>query len=636
MKNPDSEDHVLEPARPAEAEAMPEATIDNRITGDAGDVSTGEGPVHLTGIGVSPGTAIGPALLFTADRPAAQAKETHHRHSSSAVEMERLRLALEAAIADLRDLKQRVAEEIGQSEGDIFEAQASVLEDPTIMERATELIDHEGASAETALEAVASEQAALLTALPDPIWQARASDVRDAIERPRRYLEPGSFRRPSLAQQLAQVKEPVIVVAQDLLPSDTVQMKADQVAAIVLVTGNATAHAAILSRALGIPAVMGLGSLLMDATHNRDTLVVDGRSGQVIVRPSASELTAARSLVDQEGSERRRVDAERSSWRARPGQTRDGHMVPLLANVGTVAEAQAAVEMGAEGIGLLRTEFLFGSRVTLPNEEEQAALYEAMITTVGGDTDATRRPIVIRTLDAGSDKPLPSLDTLVPDLPDEQNPALGVRGIRLQLLAKDLLATQLRAMLRASRSTHGDIRIMLPMVATLEEIREARQLLIQARSDLAVEVTMPVGIMVETPAAVLMVSSMASEASFLSIGTNDLTQYVMAADRQSPALTSLCRPTQPAVLKAIAAVVEGAHRAGRHVGVCGEMAGDPRLALLLVGLGVDELSMTPAGILGVKQALARHSLDELRGLAAAALQADTIAEVDQAIAAALP
>jgi phosphoenolpyruvate-protein kinase (PTS system EI component) len=289
--------------------------------------------------------------------------------------------------------------------------------------------------------------------------------------------------------------------------------------------------------------------------------------------------------------------------------------------------------MGAEGIGLLRTEFLFGSQETLPDEEEQALLYEAIITAFGGGADATFRPIIIRTLDAGSDKPLPSLDTLVPDLPDEQNPALGVRGIRLQLLAKGLLATQLRAVLRASRSTLGNIQIMLPMVSTLEEIREARRLLAEARNELAVDVTAPVGIMVETPAAVLMVSAMAQEASFLSLGTNDLTQYVMAADRQSPALTSLCRPTQPAVLQAIAAVVDGAHRAGRHVGVCGEMAGDPKLALLLVGLGVDELSMTPAGILGVKQALARHSVDELRGLAAAALHAGTLAEVDQAIAA---
>jgi phosphoenolpyruvate-protein phosphotransferase len=635
MKNPDGKEQILKTARLAEVEAMPGATIDNNTTGDAPDGSGDEGPLYLTGIGVSPGTAMGPALLFMADRPAAPTEGTHRRSTSAETEKERLRVALEAAIADLRDLKQRVAEEIGKSEGDIFEAQASVLEDPTIMERATELIDHEGASAETALETVASEQAALLAALPDPIWQARADDVRDAIERPRRFLEPGSFSRSSLAQQLAQVGEPVIVVAQDLLPSDTVQMKADQVAAIVLVTGNATAHAAILSRALGIPAVMGLGSLLLDATHNRDTLVVDGRSGQVIVRPTSSELTEARSLVDQERSERREVDAQRSSWRARPGQTRDGHMVPLLANVGTVAEAQAAVEMGAEGIGLLRTEFLFGSQETLPDEEEQAALYEAIITAFGGGADAAYRPIIIRTLDAGSDKPLPSLDTLLPDLPDEQNPALGVRGIRLQLLAKDLLATQLRAVLRASRSAHGNIRIMLPMVAALEEIREARRLLVQARNELAVEVTVPIGIMVETPAAVLMVSAMARETSFLSIGTNDLTQYVMAADRQSPALTSLCRPTQPAVLQAIAAVVEGAHRAGRHIGVCGEMAGDPRLALLLVGLGVDELSMTPAGILGIKQALARYSLDELRGLAAAALQAGTIAEVDQVIAAAV-
>jgi phosphoenolpyruvate-protein phosphotransferase len=634
MKNPEGKEHMQEPSKPAEPGAHPRATVDEKASGDTRSESPSEGPLYLRGIGVSPGTAIGPALLFTLDREADRAQGIYSQPTSTAAEKERLRVALDASIADLRELKLRVAEEIGQAEGDIFEAQASVLEDPTIMERATELIDHEGASAEMALSTVATEQAAILAALPDPIWQARADDVRDAIERPLGHLRPGWLRRLSLADLLTQVFEPVIVVAHDLLPSDTVQMSAEKVGAIALVTGNATAHAAILARALGIPAVMGLGSPLLDSTHQHDTLVVDGRSGQVIVRPTTSELTQARSLADQEWSQRREVDSQRMSWRSRPGQTKDGHAVPLLANVGTVAEAQAAAEMGAEGIGLLRTEFLFSSQETLPDEEEQAALYEAIIRTFGGGADPAHRPIIIRTLDAGSDKPLASLEAQVPNLPSESNPALGVRGIRLQLLAKSLLVTQLRAVLRASSSTQGNIRIMLPMVATLEEIREARQLLVQARSELAATITVPIGIMVETPAAVLAVSAMARETSFLSIGTNDLTQYVMAADRLSPALTSLCQPTQPAVLQAIAAVVDGAHRAGRHVGVCGEMAGDPKLAPLLVGLGVDELSMTPAGILAVKQALAHHTLDELRTLAASALRAGTIAEVDQAIAAA--
>ncbi|MGO8951709.1 MAG: phosphoenolpyruvate--protein phosphotransferase [Ktedonobacterales bacterium] len=623
----------MEPAQPNHVGAATPAAANNTPSTADDNAEAGSlrwEPVYLAGIGVSRGIAIGPALLFQPETDTAVlVAEGRRQPANTETEKERLRTAIKEAITELRDLTQQVAREIGKSEGDIFEAQAAVLEDPTIIESASELIDHEGASAETALRAVADEQAALLAALPDPIWQARANDVRDAVQRPINYLRPKSQRRPSLADQLAQVDEPVIVVANDLMPSDTVQMRIEKVSAIALASGNATAHAAILARALGIPAVMGLGSLLLESTHEWDVLVVDGATGQVIVRPPEKELEHAQWLTYQQRSERQEANAHSTQWRLRPGQTSDGHGVPLFANVGTVAEAEAAAKMGAEGIGLLRTEFLFSDQSTFPDEEGQAALYETIISMFAGSLDAGSRPIIIRTLDVGSDKPLPSLESYVRDLPNEPNPALGVRGIRLQLLAQELLTTQLRAVLRAGRKTQASVRIMLPMVSTLEEIQETRRLLVKARAELAISATVPLGIMVETPAAVLAVSAMAQEASFLSIGTNDLTQYIMAADRTSPVLTRLCQPTQPPVLRAISAIVEGAHGAGRHVGVCGEMAGDPRLAQLLVGLGVDELSMAPASIPGVKQALAGRSLSELRALAADVLRASSITEVEQ-------
>jgi phosphoenolpyruvate-protein phosphotransferase len=599
----------------------------------------------LTGIGVSPGLAIGLALLFRSPASNAPsenlarvpASANNANSANTQIERERLHTAIEAAIGALRELAGQVAHEIGTAEAGIFEAQALMLEDPTITERADQLIEETSITAEAALHEAAEEQAALLAALPDPLWQGRAADVRDAAERVQAYLHPESRRGATLAERLAAVTEPVVVVADNLTPSDTVQMRTEQVAAIILEHGNATAHAAILARAMGIPAVMGLGPALFELVQEHETLVVNGTDGSVLVHPDAEQRTQAEHAIKQQRSERQAVRANITEWHLRLGQTRDRHPVPLLANVGTVADALTAAEMGAEGIGLLRTEFLFSDRATLPDEQEQAALYEAIITAFSEPARGTWRPIIIRTLDAGADKPLPALASVLRDLPPEENPALGVRGIRLQLLASDLLTTQLRAILRAVARTHAHVRIMLPMVSSVEEVREARALLLAARTALeqegvALNTTTALGMMVETPAATMAIDTLVREVSFLSIGTNDLTQYVMAADRLSPALTRLCQPIQPPVLRAIAATVAGAHRAGRHAGVCGEMAGDPRLAPLLVGLGVDELSMTPASIPAVKQALAAHTLTELRALAEHALRATTLNEVERLLA----
>jgi phosphoenolpyruvate-protein phosphotransferase len=596
--------------------------------------------ISLTGIGVSPGLAIGPALLFQPPAnirlPEADAAEPR----DAAAQKARLETAVQAAMTDLHNLAADVARKLGKDESGIFEAQALMLADPTITEDAELIIDRDHTSAETALLAAAEEQAALLEALPEPIWQQRAADVRDAVRRALDYLQPGSSHPAGgLSTLLASHGEPVVVVADDLTPSDTIQMSVDQVRAIALVKGNATAHASILARALGIPAVVGLGASILEAARAEDTLVIDGTSGRVLVRPSSAQLEEAEQMAGRLLVEKEAVSARLSEWRVLPGRTRDRYPVPCLANVGTVEEARVAAEMGAEGIGLLRTEFLFSTRASLPDEDEQVALYDAISSTLAasGSPGGLPHPVVIvRTLDVGADKPLPALQPYRHDLPVEENPALGVRGIRLQLRARELLTGQLRAVLRVRAGSAADVRIMLPMISAVEELREARALLVQTRHDLAASgtalpTTVPLGMMVETPAAVLAIRAMAREASFVSIGTNDLTQYVMAADRQSPALAALCRPTQPPVLHAIAAVVEGAHAAGIHVGVCGEMAADPRLALLLVGLGVDELSMTPGSIPGVKQALAAHSIPSLRALAADVLSANTMAEVEETI-----
>lgn len=592
--------------------------------------------VRLVGIGASPGVAVGPALIVRtcdADRAPEQALSTRSTQADGTVERGRLHAALVAAAADLRAMAERVAREIGPSEAGIFESQALMLEDPSLSERASDLIEREGTTAIAALNLATEEQAALLSALPGPLWQARAADVRDAARRALSHLQAPGRPAPTLQRRLAEAKTPVVVVVEDLAPSDTVGMRAEQVLAIALVRGSATAHAAILARALGIPAVVGLGQTLFERVDEEDVLVVDGAHGAVLVRPSTTERERAAQEADQHRSSRAARRTGATQRHALPGRTRDGQPVPLLANVGTEADARAAAEMGAEGIGLLRTEFLLSGRATLPDVYEQAELYTAIVDALG----PVQGPIIVRTLDAGADKPLPALAPFLPELRSEANPALGLRGIRLQLAGADLLATQLRALLMTAARTQANLRIMLPMVAIVDEVREARAQLREARtaliaSGVPLDRAAPLGIMVETPAAVLSIEALARETTFFSIGTNDLTQYVMAADRLNPQLASLCQPTQPAVLHAIATVAREARRVGRHVGVCGEMAGDARLGPLLVGLGVSELSMNPTSIPSVKEALAARTSEELRALAERVLQAVTRHEVERLLA----
>lgn len=583
----------------------------------------------LAGVAAAPGAVTGAALRYASatsipGQGAAPAGDPDE-------ELRALREALAAAAEQSRTLAASVARRGATEEAGIFEAQALMLEDPAIIERAEALITTDRMSATAALNQAAEEQAETLAALPDPLWQARATDVRDAARRALRVLAPQAHGA-TLAEALAALGGPAIVVASDLTPSDTAQAPAERLLGIALARGGPTSHAAILARALNIPAVTGLGPRLLETVRDGDPLALDGSTGEVTVHPDAARIAAISGAAEAE----RQREAERNlrvlAWRERPGATHDGVRIAVMANVGSAAEARAAASVGAEGIGLLRTEFLFAGRDTLPSAEEQATLYETIIGAFGVD----HGPIVIRTLDAGADKPLPALSGYTSQLAEEENPALGVRGVRLSLRFAPLLDAQLEGIALAAGQTGAEVWIMLPMVATVEEIEAAREALARALSrmeanGLAPRQALALGIMVETPAAALHAEALAAHAAFFSVGSNDLAQYVLAADRLSPELAETRRPEQPALLRAIHLAARAGAARNIPVAVCGEMAGDPTLAPLLVGLGVTELSMAPDRITPVKESLAAHTLDDLRAIAARAMRAETLAAARRVI-----
>jgi phosphoenolpyruvate-protein phosphotransferase/dihydroxyacetone kinase phosphotransfer subunit len=548
----------------------------------------------LSGVPASPGIAIGPARHLGGpvgpppDRPA----ESPQR------ERERLDEAIAAAREAIARDRATVAERAGDADAAIFDAHAVLLDDEALLDPAHEAIAA-GATAERAWHDAAEQVAARYRALEEPLLQERAADVLDVGRRVVGALtgDGGSGAAGSGPGEAG------IVVARELTPADTAGLDPTVVAGIATAHGAATAHAAILARGLGLPAVVGLGESF-DAIDEGTMLLLDGDAGTVQVDPPQEVLRDAE-------ERREHAQARRAAARERAhetGATRDGARIEVFANLGSAAEAAEAVKLGAEGVGLLRTEFLFLHRQELPDEDEQAQTLREIAEALQG------RPLVVRTLDAGADKPLPALP-----MPPEANPFLGVRGIRLALRRRDVLATQLRAILRAA--AEHPIKAMLPMVATLEEILATRAVLDEARAATGIDTPLELGIMVEVPAAALTAAHLAPHVDFFSVGTNDLTQYTMAAERGDERLASLLAGPQPAVLRLIKATVEAAQAHGRWVGVCGELAGDPAAAVLLAGLGVTELSMAPALIPEAKAALRAVDLPAARAAAEAALDA---------------
>jgi len=565
----------------------------------------------LRGISASPGIALGPAFRYE-----------HLTYSVSKLtladtgaELERFDRACASAKAELAGIEQKAHSETGSEEAEIFQAHAMFLDDPALVGAVREQIESEQVNAEWALQQVVDALAAQLEALEDEYFRARAADVRDVGGRVMRLLL-------GLEEtDLSMLRTPSIVVARDLTPSDTVRLDKTLVLGFATVEGGPTSHTAILAKALALPAVVGAGGGLLEAVSGTQ-LALDGSQGEVVVEPDPRTLTE---FEDR----KQRFEAETLAALEsadQPAVTTDGRQVEVVANVGNLDDARSALTSGAEGIGLLRTEFLYLDRTTAPDEEEQFRAYKDILDVMG------ERPVVVRTLDVGGDKELPYLD-----LGQEANPFLGWRAIRMCLDRPDFFKVQLRALLRASPG--HDLRIMFPMIATLDEVRRARALLEQARMELTeaghpVAPDIQVGIMVEIPAVAVLADQFAREVDFFSIGTNDLTQYTMAAERTNERVAYLGDAAHPAVLRQIGQVIEAAHAQGIWVGLCGELAGDPQAVPVLLGLGLDEFSMAPVSIPRAKVILRSWSTVEAGELARDALELDSGAAVRARVAAA--
>ena len=507
--------------------------------------------------------------------------------------LERLRRVIEQVKGDLAAKTARLQAYGATVEAGILEAQGLMLDDPALLEGAAELVNR-GRPADEAVAETMAPYAEMLRASDDPVFQARAADVEDVVEQVRRALHGTTGTPPPPSQ-------PSVLVARDLAPSQTAGLDRALVVGFATEQGSATAHTAILARALGLPAVVGIAGLV-DAVHDGQLVILDGDQGTLLLDPPAEAVRGVRGPLPV------LADAE-------PAVTRDGRRVEVGCNAASLEDAQRAAAAGADGIGLLRSEFLFLGSDRLPTEAEQVDILEAVTTAM------SPRPVILRTLDVGADKPLPALPQ-----PPEANPALGVRGLRLQLLRRpDLLLDQLRAALRVAAG--HPLRLMFPMVSTVDEVRQAKALLAQARRDVNPSgvngVAMQVGIMIEVPSAVVGADLLAAEVDFFSLGTNDLTQYLFAADRTNPELAPLADSLHPVLLRMIDQVVKAAHRRNRWVGVCGEMASDLWAVPLLVGLGIDELSVHPPLVARIKAAVRRLDTTECARVARAALKLDS-------------
>jgi phosphoenolpyruvate-protein phosphotransferase len=582
-------------------------------------------PSPMVVLAISPGVAIGPARVC--ELPGKIANSGHNDRITAdrvATERQQLDTALEAAVAELQTLKERMARTVGRNVADIFAAQQLMLQDPELLEEIVELISQQHFSAIAALRQAAEHQAGELEALKSEVFAARAADIRDAASRVTRHLVGDT---QAIAASTGATKLPIVIVAYDLTPSDTANLDTRTILGICTVVGGPTTHAAILARALEIPAVAGFDSQVLSLLHDGQQIAIDGTRGLLYLAPDAQqqrELLASMLRQQEERAVRRKQDM--AHWRDLPGSTSDGRSVQVFANVGDKESARAAAEAGAEGIGLFGTEFLFGGRADFPDEQEQFESYAALFQTFA-EASSPGKMIVARTLDAGADKPFPALEPLIGAL-HEANPALGLRGARIHLLHQELLRQQLRALLRAAAQTGIQLDIMFPMIATLEEVRRLRAVYAAVREELQVEGVSPgtqthIGIMIETPAAAIMVDVLAREVDFFSIGANDLFQYTLAADRTNSRVMGMFGVLEPSVWRLIDLVVRTGEAHGKPVALCGELAADPCIAPLLAGLGVRELSMSPSAVLRVKAALHEQTMEYWQGLANQLLKAET-------------
>jgi multiphosphoryl transfer protein len=552
-------------------------------------------PGVIQGIGAAPGIAVGPIFHF----------EHENLDSDSGEAKISLEEALAQAKIQLAALQQQMTAKKLGAESAIFEAHAELLDDPELAE-AVESQVKSGQNPIDAWKTTIDGRAEAIAALKDPILSARAADLRDVGRRVLRLVLGVETETATLPAK------PVIIIARELSPSDTASFDPERVLGFGIVEGGPTSHIAILARALGLPAIVGVDESML-ALPDETPVILNGNDGTLTANPAADVLQRA-AQSQKRWLEYRRFAVEQA---ALPAVTVDGHQVDVTANAGSVADAAEAMKMSADGIGLLRTEFLFLERSTAPSEDEQFNVYRAIAETM------QNRPVIIRSLDIGGDKPLPYIQ-----LKPELNPFLGERGIRLCLNRPDLFREQLRAILRAA--PHGNLRIMFPMVSDLAEIRQARALIEELRKELdAPEIQ--IGIMVEVPSAALLADKLAPEIDFFSIGTNDLTQYTMAVDRGNAILAARHDGLHPAVLRLIAHTIEAAHKHGKRADICGELGSDPVAVPILIGLGMDELSVSIPSVPTVKAQVRGLKLAEIQPLAQQALECSTAQEVRELV-----
>ncbi|WP_373855289.1 phosphoenolpyruvate-protein phosphotransferase PtsI [Klebsiella quasipneumoniae subsp. similipneumoniae] len=560
----------------------------------------------ISGILASPGIAFGKALLLKEDEIVIDRKKISADKVDQ--EVERFLSGRAKASAQLEVIKTKAGETFGEEKEAIFEGHIMLLEDEELEQEIIALIKDKHMTADAAANEVIDGQATALEELDDEYLKERAADVRDIGKRLLRNILGLAII------DLSAIQDEVILVAADLTPSETAQLNLKNVLGFITDAGGRTSHTSIMARSLELPAIVGTGSITAQV-KNGDYLILDAVNNQVLINPSNEQIEALRNLQAQVAEEK----AELAKLKDLPAITLDGHQVEVCANIGTVRDVEGAERNGAEGVGLYRTEFLFMDRDALPTEEEQFAAYKAVAEACGSQA------VIVRTMDIGGDKELPYMN-----FPKEENPFLGWRAVRIAMDRKEILRDQVRAILRAS--AFGKLRIMFPMIISVEEVRALKKEIEIYKQELrdegkAFDESIEIGVMVETPAAATIARHLAKEVDFFSIGTNDLTQYTLAVDRGNDMISHLYQPMSPSVLNLIKQVIDASHAEGKWTGMCGELAGDERATLLLLGMGLDEFSMSAISIPRIKKIIRNTNFEDAKVLAEQALAQPTTDEL---------
>ena len=564
----------------------------------------------ITGIPASPGIVFGKALVLKEEKIVLDFQKI----SDDQVEAEvaRFYAGREAAVEQLNSIHQRALKSLGEEKAAIFEGHLMILEDEELEEEIIDYLRSNKVNASVAASKIIDQQVEMLSEIDDEYLKERAGDIRDIGNRLIKNILGMHI------VDLGDITEESILVAYDLTPSETAQLNLEKVLGFITDIGGRTSHTSIMARSLELPAIVGTNDVTA-RVNTGDYLILDAVNNRVYVNPTQAEIDELKTLEAKLAEEK----AELAKLKDLPAVTLDGHKVEVVANIGTIRDCEGAHRNGAEGVGLYRTEFLFMDRDQLPSEEEQFIAYKEVVEAMEG------RLVVLRTMDIGGDKELPYLN-----LPKEMNPFLGWRAVRIALDRREILHAQLRAVLRAS--AFGKLAVMFPMIISVEEIRELKSVLETLKAELraegkAFDENIQVGVMVETPSAAVNAKFLAKEVDFFSIGTNDLTQYTLAVDRGNELISHLYNPMSPSVLGLIKQVIDASHAEGKWTGMCGELAGDDRATLLLLGMGLDEFSMSAISVPHIKKLVRNVSYQEAKALADEALQKPTAAEIEQLI-----